>query len=278
MRFLFAFFQSRHPRESGGPARVAGVASPRKPDARFRGHDECRRRLAVFLAALVVLTAPAAAADTDPPPRLSEVWAKDAPQIEERCETVDLRYAGAPAMRVTTGGFVPLFLEKKPCLRAQTCPWVSRTALAPGTLVLAGPQDKGFRCVYFAAAGGTLAAGFVPAERLAAVEKEERAIAWQFLTGDWRDGAMRILIGHTRGGTLRIRATGTYRGTGGVNEGGFAADIPMPKGEEIVRVQDDGCAVVFERRGPFLLVNDNARCGGHNVRFVGFYLKATPRR
>jgi len=41
--------------------------------------------------------------------------------------------------------------------------------------------------------------------------------------------------------------------------------------------RDAACAVTLERRGPYLLVNDNARCGGNNVRFVGIYIRRAAR-
>lgn len=57
-----------------------------------------------------------------------------------------------------------------------------------------------------------------------------------------------------------------------VNEGGCRAEF-QPSIDPANTIRDGGCAVMLERRGPYLLANDNARCGGNNVRFVGIYIR-----
>ena len=36
---------------------------------------------------------------------------------------------------------------------------------------------------------------------------------------------------------------------------------------------EEECRVWGYRRGPYLVVQDNESCGGHNVRFQGLYLR-----
>jgi hypothetical protein len=103
----------------------------------------------------------------------------------------------------------------------------------------------------------------------------ERTLDAEFLIGNWRrDQASRIRID---GAGLRACAP-TVSAPGrpaAINEGGFRAEFRP--GTSPCRPPRRRLRHELERRGPYLLANDNARCGGHNVRFVGIYLRRAAR-
>ncbi len=100
-----------------------------------------------------------------------------------------------------------------------------------------------------------------------------------FLLGAWRrDEASALTIRADGAAGVAVSGDGHWKGVSSVNVGAFhakAASVTSPT--LLLREEEDGCMVVLERRGPYLLINDNARCGGHNVRSVGIYIRKTAR-
>lgn len=230
---------------------------------------DVRYRLsAVLLGLAAALASPALAfAETGTAPKpLSQEWAGDPPKIEESCEPADDRYAAAPLFRIVPakpGDRVPLLARKQLCAEGAPCPHRRRSFLAGGDVVFGGPEDRGFRCVYFGSRRGVLVAGFVAARQLALVEPET-ALTRAFMLGAWRrDVASSIAIRADGAAGIAVTGSGYWKGASGVNVGEFSAKAVAVAGPVLVlREEDEGCAVVLERRGPYLLVNDNARCGG----------------
>lgn len=242
-----------------------------------------RDGLSAALLALLAALAPAAApAETGVAPKpLSQEWSGEAPRVEDNCEAGDLRFAAAPLFRVTAGnaaGRVHLFAKKEPCRGAARCPQVRAAYLVSGDVVFAGPEDRGFRCVAYGTRRGALVGGFVPAANLIAFSPETK-LERAFLLGAWRrDEASGLTIRADGAAGVAVSGNGYWKGVSSVNVGEFSAKAAAVAGPVLVlREEDDGCTVVLERRGPYLLVNDNARCGGHNVRFVGIYIRKSAR-
>ncbi len=244
---------------------------------------DVRHRLSAALLALAAaLAPPAAVAETGAVPKpLSHEWAGDPPKVEESCEPADVRYAVAPLFRIVTakpGDRVHLLARKQPCAEGAQCPHRRRSYLVGGDIVFGGPEDRGFRCVYFGSRRGALVTGFVSARQLAPVEAET-ALNRAFLIGAWRrDVASSIAIRADGAAGIAVSGSGYWKGVSSANVGEFsakAAAVASPL--LLLREEDDGCTVVIERRGPYLLVNDNARCGGHNVRFIGIYMRQAAR-
>jgi hypothetical protein len=84
-------------------------------------------------------------------------------------------------------------------------------------------------------------------------------------------------ITFTAGANGQVHAEGmaAYTSETTTNTGEFSGDT-KPGGEELRfgnPQAEDECLVTVERRGPYLLVSDNLRCGGVNVSFRGLYVR-----
>jgi hypothetical protein len=228
------------------------------------------------------LLAEAAAAQSGAPPKsLSQEWADDPPAVEERCETYNERYAMAPLFRVVAGQpgeRVHFFSRKQPCAEGAPCPHRRQSYLVAGDVVFGGPEDRGFRCVYFGTRRGQMVAGFVGTKNLTPIAAETK-LDRAFLLGAWRrDEASGIRIRPRGAAGIEVDGDGFWKSAASVNVGEFHAKADAIASPVLVLEEEkDGCTVVLERRGPYLLVNDNARCGGHNVRFVGIYIRQAAR-
>lgn len=240
-----------------------------------------RCRSLTLLAVFAAVAVPSAALSETAPKPLSREWAGEAPQIAATCEAGDLRFAAAPLFRIAAGnaaGRVHFLAKKERCIGAARCPHVRPAYLVSGDVVFAGPEDRGFRCVAYGTRRGALIAGFVPVENLLAAEAET-TLDRAFLLGAWRrDEASALTIRADGPAGIAVSGSGHWKGVSSVNVGEFAAKAAAVAGATLMlREEEDGCTVILERRGPYLLVNDNARCGGHNVRFVGIYIRKTAR-
>src|SRR5687767_6366829 len=91
---------------------------------------------------VMVFLRAAAPAHGETPKPLSEEF--EAPARGQPDCAPDLAMAAAPLFRVTPGTPAALPLRNESC-RASRCP--SLHALAPGEIVLAGPETHGMRCV-----------------------------------------------------------------------------------------------------------------------------------
>jgi len=240
------------------------------------GRAASGRRMALGLAGLALACAARAEGDAVPTP-LSQEFAAPSRGVQD-CSAGDLAMAGAPLFLVKgkTGERIQLLALTGGC-RAEHCTRKIPVHVRAGDIVFGAPPQLGLRCVAFGIGNGTMGAGLIADERLAAAEPD-RALTEAFLIGTWRDGdnAIRIAARRPAGG-IAVEGKGSYRGTGPTpNEGGFSANATVGSAEILV-LRDGACIVVLERRGPYLLASDNAGCGGHNVRFVGIYLRRAER-
>jgi hypothetical protein len=96
--------------------------------------------------------------------------------------------------------------------------------------------------------------------------------AW---VGAWTKGDGRIVI-TASSGKLHLAGEGEWHGAAGVvHTGDFEGDAE-PNGNHLHFVEGnaDSCTVDLTLLGKYIVVNDNDRCGGMNVRFWGVWKRA----
>jgi hypothetical protein len=187
---------------------------------------------------------------------------------------------GWGSFRVRSGvarGKVRFQSEAKACSPDAKCPWLEKSYLVPGDVVLAGPEVHGFRCSIFGTAKGKAVNGFLPMEALESAPAKNDLDA-AFLSGTWSNDEYEAEITFTPGEGKKVKAEGaaTWRGPTptAVHVGEMEGEAE-PRGDVLTYGDpgEDGCRVTIQRRGPFLQVEDNGKCGGMNVTFSGLYAK-----
>ena len=149
-------------------------------------------------------------------------------------------------------------------------------------------------CAAFVNARGQVTTGLLPNNRLEGVRPCPKPVAAE-LAGTWtRTEAEIVIKPKGRDGTLSFSGNATYGASdkarvarGAVNLGEFSFDLKPTSnsvavalttnksGETVAVAPDKGdatdCAVAMIALGPYLAVEDNRMCGGHNVSFTGLY-------
>ncbi|MBP0492247.1 hypothetical protein [Roseomonas indoligenes] len=173
---------------------------------------------------------------------------------------------------------------------AETAACRSSATLGPRFRVVAGEANGAFTCVVRADAKGRMTAGWLPTSALALPPEVPplRAADW---IGRWHSGTDRYLIvTATLDGALVLRgearegARAARRGPRpAVHHGVLDARIQTDGDDAALVIGEDGaarpdapeeaelCRVALRRRGPYLIVQDNGRCGEAGVGFTGAY-------
>ncbi len=199
------------------------------------------------------------------------------------CLTYDRYYETAPLFRIKAGASrVNFHSRPRPCPPGAPCRWRQKAYLLPGDIVLAGPEQSGFRCAYYGTAKGILIAGFLPAANLE--PSAEGRLSAEFLSGAWKMSLGPAMTPNSieiqPAGTHRVSASGDayYQTEQTVNEGSFSCSgAAVADNAAQVIFRDGACEVTVRRRGPYLVAADNGNCGGLNVSFEGIYTKVRPR-
>lgn len=244
--------------------------------------------LALAVAICLAISAPAGAQNSTTEDSTQVLQAKpfredwsESPRIEETCLTYDARYANGELLGVTAERLdaqVHFYAKASSCVEGAPCPARQKNYLVPGDVVLGAPADKGFRCVYYGTKAGKLLAGFLPVSNLKQID-EQTTLSPEFLEGTWHGGDDSLVFKRV-GAKLTVHGDAIWDGgtttLGGRNVHVGSVTGPVQFDGLMARVNEDGeCDLVMNRRGPYLLVNDNNRCGGVNVRFSGIFVRAT---
>lgn len=156
------------------------------------------------------------------------------------------------------------------CPDTGACPWRREDYLLGGAVVLAQPEQDGFRCVAYGIRDGDLVTGFITADALE--EAAEEPLTAAFLTGRWRFRARDEVIFTSARGGVSARGEASRPGSDVDHTGRFAG--PVQVRADGFTIAGGACVVSGRRRGPYLVLNDNGRCGGPAVRFQGLYVRA----
>lgn len=199
------------------------------------------------------------------------------PTVEKQCLLYDARYSEAPLFHIVIpnkNAHAFLYSSKVAC---STQPDLCKSAktnqyLVDGNVVFAGPEDKGYRCVYYGNKSGKLFAGFVKSTYLKPY-LENKPLTQMFLAGTWSyEGNPKITFTPVASDKVKAVGNAFYQGlNGSLNTGQFSA-VAKINGKEI-RFSDSGCVVDIIRRGPYLVSSDNGQCGGANVSFSSILMK-----
>ena len=159
--------------------------------------------------------------------------------------------------------------------------------VVPGDVVLTGHAEGRFTCAGFHSGRGSPTIRFLPTAALATIAAAGQAP--QDWAGRWSAPEQDIVIRAAADGALTVAGdaswgmgdpwrrqhgavhTGEVKGTARPVNGvlaftqGETRTLPFGAGDPY------DCRVRMIRRGPYLLVRDNANCGGENVSFTGFY-------
>jgi hypothetical protein len=201
--------------------------------------------------------------------------------------------AGASRLHFHLGG------ETKAGCPSESDTCRDRSYVVGGDPVIGTRKYGGFVCATFASPTGKSAVtiGWLPTASLdmpSAGPASQRD--W---LGEWRSGQWhRITIKKAAKGAISLDGSALYgaddpgrRERGAVNTGEIAATLTPEGGSAAFSLdfegevhphdaQGDGiyCRVRMWQLGPYLAVEDNVQCGGHNVTFTGIYRRAATKR
>jgi hypothetical protein len=165
----------------------------------------------------------------------------------------------------------------------------TRAFVVAGDSVLVQSKDGSFACATFADRRGRQTSGWLATSALAPTPPDPNP-QW---IGRWTSGPEKRIVITRKKGRLEVSGDATWGASdperarsGGVNMGEFGASL-KPGGGDVAFTLDlkgetlpykagdeNDCRLRLSRRGPYLLVHDNMRCGGANVTFSGIYRRS----
>ncbi len=165
-----------------------------------------------------------------------------------------------------------------------------RAYLVPGDEVVISGSSGDFVCATYANRTGAVTDGWLPRAAISLVREEPVPMPGGW-TGEWKSGSEQTIVIEAGGGQgkLKIKGDATWGAfdpgrvaRGAVNIGELDGEAPVRGASLSFGMGENGplpyeeadeydCRVEMRRLGPYLLVKDNNRCGGHNVTFTGVY-------
>ena len=150
------------------------------------------------------------------------------------------------------------------------------TTLAPGDPVLVYRVEGEWTCGYLSQHNGA-GPGWIRSKDIRPVNFDPAPPLNAWL-GTWANGKDRIRIQPSKSsGKLDLEGEATWHGHGDVVHTGDFAGEAAPAGNQLHFVEEgaDSCTVDLTLIGNYLVANDNAMCGGMNVRFWGIWKRAS---
>lgn len=226
------------------------------------------------------------------------------PDIAFDIETVRLQRIAASDERVYFIKSSKLDQDYAPELRnviAANCPSAEEACrrkayLVEGDAVLISRTHQDFSCATFVGSNGKSTTGWLPTAQLGAVDHQPLLSAdW---VGDWKSepNSADLSIRALEDGRLEISGTAYYGmhdpervARGAIHTGEVEPTEVSLSGATLVfesgigniawesfdeLANDSRCALILQRMGSALLVQDNNQCGGMNVSFSGLYTRS----
>jgi len=162
----------------------------------------------------------------------------------------------------------------------------AKAYLIRGDVVLTGTREGNYVCTGYVTARGDMLLEWLPAASLeAAPADQQKPDDW---TGKWRVFDNGITIA-PQGDALAVDGDATWRMGDNVHIGELHGVVKPENGQIAFAMANDKtvpytqgspdeCAVKMIRRGPYLVVEDNYKCGGLNVSFTGFYKQGVGKK
>ena len=198
------------------------------------------------------------------------------------CREESVLTRGVIAARIErAANFVNVYAKRAHCPSVERACQMAETVKA-GEIVLIGPSERDYTCA-MANIGQREVTGWLPTSRL--VPLLGAVLPWE---GRWERRDAVIDIAHTAGRRLRVSGLTTPsvidpwgRVMRGSQLGELDAKVEPAEGLILFTMGTDGtlgyedgapgnCRVWMLRRGPYLVVRDNDRCG-RGVSFSGLY-------
>ncbi|MFC4274322.1 hypothetical protein [Achromobacter aloeverae] len=162
----------------------------------------------------------------------------------------------------------------------------AKAYLVRGDMVLTGTREGDFVCIGYVTARGDMLLEWLPAASLDTPPADvQNPSDW---TGTWRVFDNEITIA-PKGDALAVAGDATWRRGDNVHVGDLQGVVKPEHGQLAFTSTGDGalpyaqggpddCRIKMVRRGAYLLVEDNDKCGGLNVTFTGFYKRGVNKK
>lgn len=162
----------------------------------------------------------------------------------------------------------------------------TKAYLIKGDTVVTGTTEGDYVCSGYITARGDMLLEWLPAASLeAAPADQQKPTDW---IGKWHVYGNDIEI-TAKGDALAVDGDATWTRSDNVHVGEVHG-VVMPGNEQIAFATNgekavpfsqggpDGCAIKMIRRGLYLVVEDNYKCGGLNVSFTGIYKRGVGKK
>ncbi|ALM83237.1 hypothetical protein [Bordetella sp. N] len=162
----------------------------------------------------------------------------------------------------------------------------AKAYLIKGDVVVTGTREGDFVCTGYVTAKSDMLLQWLPAAALAPVPAEQQKPAdW---AGKWLVYGNEITL-TPKGDAFEVDGNATWQMGDNVHVGQIEGTVKPENGQIAFAMVDDkaapyaqggaeDCHVKMVRRGPYLVVEDNYKCGGLNVSFGGVYKQGVGKK
>jgi len=153
----------------------------------------------------------------------------------------------------------------------------TKSYLIPGDQVVVSRRYGSWICSWYQPRKGSETVGWLPVDSLV-ISEQVTSPALEKWIGRWKyDNQSLNIRRDSKSGFLTVKGDAIWRGTGDNVHVGSVEASASPQGDELILIEEE-CRVTLKLVGDYIVANDNAECGGVNVRFNGVYRKGRSER